>query len=365
MPSNGCDALVWSRLRRSAEGLHLRQRGFARGCGSASKLDHCRQTGARVSSAVTISGLPTNMLAQTRLCLLSQQFRCASQTSTELESTCCPTPEYSPCAACRRVDAAQRVFNATAWLYLQARFGSLSSCPLRIVHETRAAHYLQQFFAGDARGTYVLFGRCLRRSLLPRRRDPLSLFLRWITLQDMPSAEFGRNGGPCIIRDSPWKADRRQLIAVLAPCARTPGDLAPRRRGRPAQAEVSVHLDKCMFSVAICSKQSIPRTCPHSVLSRLFFISPSLIHMNSRGLTQSNSLGCTNAALSLQFAHIGSSFSCVFLNTLVPDQFFLVFSCGSVGVRAKWTRSDIACARSCFATTDNSERKSFLRVHTV
>ena len=83
-----------------------------------------------------------------------------------------PQPsDWRPNLKCR-VDA------APAWLYLQARFGS------------------RRLSSGYARGACVLCGRCLRMSLLPRRRDPPARILKLITLQDVPSAGVGRNRGP-------------------------------------------------------------------------------------------------------------------------------------------------------------------------
>ena len=67
--------------------------------------------------------------------------------------------------------------------------------------------------------------------LVGRRRDPPVLVQQVMTLQGMSPASLRWESGPRIFGDPPWKADRRQFIAVPARDERTPGELAPRRRG--------------------------------------------------------------------------------------------------------------------------------------
>ena len=82
----------------------------------------------------------------------------------------CPTPACSPMVvsrwACRRSDALQRIFTATAWLCSQLD-GSFRSA----AHETRVELYRQRLLAEIAHGACDLTGQYLRHSLLPRRRD--------------------------------------------------------------------------------------------------------------------------------------------------------------------------------------------------
>ena len=103
----------------------------------ANERDPCRRTGARVSSAVANSGLPTNMLTQTR----PPSQRISGFNGLTLHV--CLTPEHSPMvlsgAACRRSDAAQRIFTGTVWLYLKSWF------------ETRAELSRQRHLAGNSR----------------------------------------------------------------------------------------------------------------------------------------------------------------------------------------------------------------------
>ena len=115
-------------------------------------IDPCRRTGARVSSADFDNGLTLYV---------------------------CLTPEHSPMgAACRCSDAAQRIFTATVWLYVKSCLGGLSSCRLRRKNacETRVELSRQRHLAGITCGAYVLSGRCLVKSLPPRRRDLLCWF---------------------------------------------------------------------------------------------------------------------------------------------------------------------------------------------
>ena len=174
-----------------------------------------RQTCISVSCAILITCLSSSMLARTVVADRLRPDKCVS------------------CEARRGHNAAQRIFIAAAWLCLQSQSGSLNSYPLRrtAARETRAELFRRRLPAGIARRSCDPFGRCLRKSLLPRTRDPSVLVLR------MCHGSATSASAPHMTRDPPWKAEQ-QHVAMLAHAPGTPRSLTPYRRCRPAPVEV-------------------------------------------------------------------------------------------------------------------------------
>ena len=174
--SDSSDVLGLSQLRRSAEGFHCN--GVASLAVAGPTFQWLARQTISVGLAVfrarfLITGLSANMHART-----SRRPRTAAR--------------YL-CRARLVAATMQRrgFFIAAAWLCLLSQSGSLNSYPLRrmAAHETRAELFRGRLPAGIARGAYDPSGRCLRHSLLPRRRDPSVLNS---TGDDIPGCATGQ-----------------------------------------------------------------------------------------------------------------------------------------------------------------------------